>query len=86
MPVRKYIQGELFAHTIGYLGRPNQEEVSQYSNALKNNEVGKNGLERYYEEILSGVPGELIFEGNEIVQSKLPCLFALKWRSMNAFE
>ena len=72
LPVRKYIQGELFAHTIGYLGRPNQEEVSQYSNALKNNEVGKNGLERYYEEILSGVPGELIFEGNEIVQSKLP--------------
>jgi len=72
LPVRKYIQGELFAHTIGYLGRPNQEEIFQYSNALKNNEVGKNGLERYYEEILSGVPGELVFEGNEIVRSKLP--------------
>ena len=50
LPIRKYIQNELFSHTVGYLGKPNNEETSEFKNALGNNQVGKNGLERYYEE------------------------------------
>ena len=72
LPIRKYIQNELFAHTVGYLGKPNNEETSEFKNALGNNQVGKNGLERYYEEFLSGVPGEIIFEGSEIIDYKQP--------------
>ena len=72
LPIRRYIQNELFAHTIGYLGKPNNEETSEFKNALGNNQVGKNGLERYYEDFLSGVPGEIIFEGSEIVDYKQP--------------
>ena len=72
LPIRRYIQNELFAHTVGYLGKPNNEEASEFKNALGNNQVGKNGLERYYEDFLSGVPGEIIFEGSEIVDYKQP--------------
>ena len=72
LPIRNYIRNELFAHTVGYLGIPNQEEFKKFQNALGNNQVGKNGIERYYEEYLSGIPGELIFSGPEIVDSKQP--------------
>ena len=72
LPIRRYIQNELYAHTVGYLGKPNNEETSEFKNALGNNQVGKNGLERYYEEYLSGAPGEIIFEGSEIVDYKQP--------------
>jgi penicillin-binding protein 2 len=72
VPIRSYIKNELFAHTIGYLGIPNQGEFNEFKNALGNNQVGKNGLERYYEDYLSGIPGELIFLGSEIIDSKQP--------------
>ena len=72
LPIRKYIKNELFSHTVGYLGIPNQDEFNKFQNALGNNQVGKNGLERYYEEYLSGIPGELIFSGSDIVDSKQP--------------
>ena len=39
---------------------------------MGNNQVGKNGLERYYEDYLSGIPGELTFLGSEIIDSKQP--------------
>ncbi len=72
LPIRSYIKNELFSHTIGYLGIPNQDEFNEFKNALGNNQVGKNGLERYYEDYLSGIPGELIFLGSEIIDSKQP--------------
>ena len=72
LPIRNYIKNELFSHTVGYLGIPNQDEFNKFQNALGNNQVGKNGLERYDEEYLSGIPGELIFSGSEIVDSKQP--------------
>ncbi len=72
LPIRNYIKNELFAHTIGYLGIPNQDEFNIFQNASGNNQVGKNGLERYYEDYLSGIPGELTFLGSEIIDSKQP--------------
>ena len=72
LPIRNYINNELFAHTIGYLGIPNQDEFKIFQNALGNNQVGKNGLERYYEDYLSGIPGELTFLGSEVINSKQP--------------
>ena len=72
LPIRSYIKNELFAHTIGYLGIPNQDDFNNFQNAFGNNQVGKNGLERYYEDYLSGIPGELTFLGSEIIDSKQP--------------
>ena len=72
LPIRNYSKNELFSHTVGYLGIPNQDEFNKFQNALGNNQVGKNGLERYYEEYLSGTPGELILSGSEIIDSKQP--------------
>ena len=72
LPVRSYIKNELFAHTIGYIGLPNQDDFNEFKNSLGNNQVGKNGLERYYEDYLSGIPGELIFLGSDIIDSKQP--------------
>ncbi len=68
LPLRQYIENELFAHTVGYLGKPTKEETTEYRNAYGNNQVGKNGLERQYEEFLSGIPGEIIFDGSEIIE------------------
>ena len=72
LPIRQYIQNELFAHTIGYLGKPNQDDTGEFVNALRNNQVGKNGLERQYEDFLSGTSGEIIFEGSKIINFKQP--------------
>ena len=72
LPIRRYVKNELFAHSIGYLGKPNQDEIIEYKNSFGNNQVGKNGIEKYYENVLSGIPGELIFSGSEIVASKQP--------------
>jgi penicillin-binding protein 2 len=72
LPIRNYIKNELFAHTVGYLGIPNKDDFNNFQNALGNNQVGKNGLERYYEDYLSGIPGELTFLGSDIINSKQP--------------
>ena len=39
---------------------------------MRNNQVGKNGLERQYEDFLSGTSGEIIFEGSKIINFKQP--------------
>ena len=67
-PKRVYVYKELFSHVIGYIGKPNQDELIEYSNAFGNKTVGKNGLERYYENILSGKPSEITLQNGEIVE------------------
>lgn len=69
--VRYYPEGETFAHVLGYVGRINQAEqdkldadpdlkrrysASQY--------IGKQGVEKRYEEILHGEPGYQKIETN----------------------
>ena len=63
--LRNYLYPEIFSHSIGYVGRPNEEELDEiyelkslntkinftYTNQLI---VGKTGLEFVYEDILSG--------------------------------
>ncbi|HQQ63213.1 MAG TPA: penicillin-binding protein 2 [Pseudomonadales bacterium] len=61
--VRDYPMKELFAHSIGYVGRINEKELNQLAvdDKLKNYSgvfsIGKTGIERYYEEELLGIPG-----------------------------
>lgn len=56
---RYYPHGELFAHVIGYVGRINDKELKSIDKDLYagSNLIGKIGVEKSYEELLHGVPG-----------------------------
>ena len=67
--VRYYPHGPLFAHTVGYVGRINERELSSfddedYQNYAGTYSVGKTGLERYYESRLLGQVGSQNVETN----------------------
>ena len=71
-PIREYNYENIASHVIGYIGRPTQEEFNLYPKTIKNGIVGKSGIEKYYEEKISGTAGEIIFKGNEIVSYEPP--------------
>ncbi|MBF7694793.1 penicillin-binding protein 2 [Acinetobacter rathckeae] len=56
---RYYPYGELFAHVIGYVGRINDKELKNIDKDLYSgtNLIGKSGVERQYESLLHGTPG-----------------------------
>ena len=60
--VRNYLDGSFFSQVLGYTGRINSEEFKDLSekNYFISDYIGKQGLEKSYEEILRGNPG--IFE------------------------
>jgi len=60
---RDYNDGATYAHLIGYTGRIDQEQLDEnpgFYSPLDN--VGKTGLEEYYEEYLRKIPGKLRVE------------------------
>ena len=73
---RYYPLGELYAHSIGYVGKVSQsdksklESIGTIANYLSDDYVGKNGLEQYYESYLRGSIGKKIIQtdahGNEV--------------------
>ena len=67
--VRHYPYGELFAHTVGYVGRINERETANFSEEeyqayLGTNTIGKIGLEKQYEQRLLGTVGYQQVETN----------------------
>ena len=56
---RYYPHGELFAHVIGYVGRINDKELKSIDKDLYagTNLIGKIGVEKHYENLLHGLPG-----------------------------
>ncbi len=67
--VRHYPQGELFAHTVGYVGRINANELASfdeldYKRYSGTHSMGKVGLEKFYEERLLGEVGHQSIETN----------------------
>ncbi|MBE0438683.1 MAG: penicillin-binding protein 2 [Gammaproteobacteria bacterium] len=64
--IRHYPQGALFAHTVGYVGRINEREQQyideqDYKGTLQ---IGKTGIEKYYEDLLHGTVGYQRVETN----------------------
>ncbi|QDP72752.1 penicillin-binding protein 2 [Legionella israelensis] len=57
--MRHYPLGEITAHTVGYVGRINAQELKQVdtTNYRATNFIGKSGIEKYYEDILHGQVG-----------------------------
>jgi penicillin-binding protein 2 len=72
--VRRYPYGSLAAHVLGYTGKITKEELDGKGGTSKpytlNDEIGKAGIERVYEDDLRGTPGitqlEVDTDGNTI--------------------
>lgn len=60
---RYYPYGSIFTHVIGYVSKINEKDIQRLHNQgishqyIASNEIGKLGIERYYESILHGTPG-----------------------------
>lgn len=61
---RNYLYGDLGSHIIGYLGRitAEQAEIEEYSNFPRGSLVGQWGIEKSFDKVLKGIPGERIIE------------------------
>ena len=57
-PVREYVEGPLFSHILGYVGRIPRESLDQYQGYAPTDQVGLTGLEYTYEQYLRGKKGE----------------------------
>ena len=56
---RKYPDGEIFSHLIGYLRKPNEEELKKY---FPSEMIGASGIESFYQDKLRGLCGKKIIE------------------------
>lgn len=54
---RNYIEGPVFSHLMGYIGKVNEEELRVLPGYTGADYIGKTGLELSYEDILRGKPG-----------------------------
>lgn len=78
--IRDYPSGGLAAHIVGYLGELSEQEQGErdYSGYALGDLVGKSGIERQYESVLSGSKGTEFVEVNaagrpiEIIDKKDP--------------
>ncbi len=60
-PVRTYPEGETAAHVIGYIGRPNEQDLER--DDIKGTDVlGKAGVERTYDTVLRGTEGFIEYQ------------------------
>ena len=66
--IRHYLQGEIFSHVLGYVGRINEQEEAVIDKARYRgtNHIGKIGIEKYYEELLLGNVGYQNVETNAL--------------------
>jgi cell division protein FtsI/penicillin-binding protein 2 len=55
-PIRTYPEGELGAHVIGYIGRPNEQDLER-DDVQGTDFVGKAGVEKTYDELIRGTEG-----------------------------
>lgn len=73
---RQYMLGPYFAHILGYTGQVDQSDLESYEGYSINDKIGKAGLERQYENILRGEPGQEQIEVNSL--GKTQRLIAVK--------
>ena len=64
--IRQYPHGEAFAHVLGYVGRINEEEAQELDQGAYAGIrfIGKQGIERQYEDVLLGKTGYQRVETN----------------------
>jgi penicillin-binding protein 2 len=62
--VRRYLYPAEFSHVIGYLGEINKDELKsdEFKGYQIKDQVGRSGVEQYYESVLKGKNGEEYYE------------------------
>ncbi len=55
---RQYVSGPYFSHILGYTGQVDQSDLKDNPDYWLNDQIGKDGLECSYEDILRGEPGQ----------------------------
>ena len=55
---REYVSGSYFSHILGYTGQVNKSDLDNNPDYWLNDQIGKNGLEYFYEDILRGQSGQ----------------------------
>lgn len=61
-PIRNYVAGENFSHTLGYIGKVDKEDVEGNREYQLTDWIGKTGLETQYEDELRGIHGKRLVE------------------------
>ena len=73
---RKYHFGENFSHILGYVSKPNKDELSlPYISSMPSLEIGKSGVEKHFNQLLIGKAGILaviLFFASNRYDPKLP--------------
>jgi penicillin-binding protein 2 len=61
---RSYPKGEILAHILGFVGEISSEELKylEFANYKLGDQIGKMGIEKIYEDFLSGVDGRELIE------------------------
>ncbi len=63
--LRVYPYNEIFSHILGYINKPNQKELAlPFISKMPNLDIGKEGLEKSFNPILIGKPGQREIEVN----------------------
>ncbi len=63
--VRVYPYNEIYSHILGYISKPNQKDLQlPFISKMPNLEIGKEGLEKSFNPILVGKPGQREIEVN----------------------
>lgn len=72
---RQYPYKDLLAHVLGYTGliSPDELAIKQKLGYEQLDQIGKNGIEKYYEDILRGRPGEKVYsiDARMIIQNEI---------------
>lgn len=59
---RNYVFKDIYSHILGYTGEVSQKDLDKFKSLSSGDTVGKSGVERYYEEKLHGIDGQLAQE------------------------
>ncbi|MGF1618042.1 MAG: peptidoglycan D,D-transpeptidase FtsI family protein [Acidimicrobiia bacterium] len=59
VPERVYLSGPTLAHVVGHLGLPEQADLDARPDLDPSIRIGKLGVERIYDELLEGTPGQV---------------------------
>ena len=65
---RLYPNGKLASHIIGYVGKANTDDMLGNDTVKITKKIGKTGIEKYYDDVLQGIPGKKITKVNSINQ------------------
>lgn len=72
---REYPYKDVLSHVLGYTGpiSPDELALKQKYGYIQLDHIGKNGVERFYEDILRGRPGEKVFlvDARMIIQNEI---------------